>query len=72
MKKRHCAEHIVRLPLEAALKLGEEEQVADVYRKLGITQQTYYRWRPIHGTTEPKLAKRLQELRTSMLGWSGW
>lgn len=63
MKKRHSAEQIVLLLREADVELGKGEKVPEVCRKLGITQQTYYRWRTKYGSMEPKLAKQLQELQ---------
>ncbi len=63
MKKRHSAEQIVLLLREADIELGKGEKVPEVCRKLGITQQTYYRWRTKYGSMEPKLAKQLQELQ---------
>jgi transposase-like protein len=62
MKKRDGAEQIVLLLREADVELGKGEKVPEVCRKLGITQQTYYRWRTKYGSMEPKLAKQLQEL----------
>jgi putative transposase len=63
MKRRHSAEQIVLLLREADVELGKGEKVPEVCRKLGITQQTYYRWRTKYGSMEPKLAKQLQELQ---------
>lgn len=63
MKKRLSAEQIVLLLREADVELGKGEKVPEVCRKLGITQQTYYRWRTKYGSMEPKLAKQLQELQ---------
>jgi transposase-like protein len=63
MKKRHSAEQIVLLLREADVELGKGEKFPEVCRKLGITQQTYYRWRTKYGSMEPKLAKQLQELQ---------
>jgi putative transposase len=62
MKKRHSAEQIVLLQREADVELGKGEKVPEFCRKLGITQQTYYRWRTKYGSMEPKLAKQIQEL----------
>ncbi len=63
MTKRHRAEKIVLLLREAEVELGKGEKAPVVCRKLGITQQTYYRWRTKYGSMEPKLAKQLQELQ---------
>jgi transposase-like protein len=62
MKKRHSAEQIVLLLREADVELGKGEKVPEVCRKLGLTQQAYYRWQTRYGSMEPKLAKQLQEL----------
>ena len=37
--------------------------VPDVCRRLGISQQTYYRWRTKCGGMDPMMAKQLQELQ---------
>jgi transposase-like protein len=63
MKKRHSAEQIVGLLRQADVDLGKGVKVPEVCRKLGITQQTYYRWRTKYGGMEPKMAKQLQELQ---------
>jgi putative transposase len=45
MKKRHSAEQIVGLLRQADDALGKGEQVPEVCKRLGVSQQTYYRWR---------------------------
>ncbi len=35
----------------------------DLCRRLGISQQTYYRWRTKYGGMDPKMAKQLQEFQ---------
>jgi hypothetical protein len=45
MKKRNRAEQIVGLRRQADVDLGKGMTVPDVCRRLGISQQTYYRWR---------------------------
>jgi putative transposase len=37
--------------------------VPDVCRRLGISQQTYYRWRTKFGGMDPRMAKQLQEFQ---------
>ncbi len=44
-RKRHTAEQIIRKLREAEIELAKGQTTADVIRKLGITEQTYYRWR---------------------------
>ncbi len=43
--------------------LGKGMNVPDVCRRMGISQQTYYRWRTKYGGMDPKMAKQLQELQ---------
>ena len=57
MKKRHSAEQIVSLLRQADVDLGKGMTVPDVCRRLGISQQTYYRWRTNYGGMDPKMAK---------------
>ena len=43
-RKRHTAEQIIRKLREAEVELAKGQTTAEVSRKLGITEQTYYRW----------------------------
>jgi putative transposase len=63
MKKRRSAEQIVGLLRQADVDLGKGMNVPDVCRRLGISQQTYYRWRTKFGGMDRKMAKQLQELQ---------
>ena len=45
MKKRRSAEQMVGLLRQANVDLGKGTNVRDVCRRLGISQQTYHRWR---------------------------
>ena len=56
MKKRRSAEQIVSLLRQADVDLGKGTNVPDVCRRLGISQQTYYRWRTKFGGMDPKMA----------------
>ena len=42
--------------------LSQGAQVAEVWRKLGVSEQTYYRWRKEYGGMTVDQAKRLKEL----------
>ncbi|MBM4021054.1 MAG: transposase, partial [Planctomycetes bacterium] len=55
--------NIVGLLRQADVDLGKGATVPDVCRRLGISQQTYYRWRTKFGRLDPKMAKQLQELQ---------
>lgn len=62
MKKRHCAEQIVGKLREADVLLGKGLRVPEVCKQLGISEQTYYRWRTKYGGMDPQMAKQLREL----------
>ena len=61
-RKRHTLEQIVRKLGQADRLLGEGYTVADACRELGVTEQTYYRWRNQYGGMKADDAKRLKEL----------
>jgi len=61
-RKRHTAEQIIRKLREAEVELAKGQTTVEVVRKLGITEQTYYRWRKEYGGLRMDQAKRLKEL----------
>jgi putative transposase len=61
MSKRRTADQIVRLLREADRDLAKGLTVGDVCRKLGISQNAYYRWRQRHDPTQVDEARRLRE-----------
>jgi putative transposase len=58
-KSRFTAEQIVAIRNEAAAKATT---VAEICRKHGSTEQTYYRWRRAYGGLQVSEAKRLRML----------
>ena len=48
-RKRHTQEQIIGKLREAKIELAKGQTTLDVVRKLGITEQTYYRWRKEYG-----------------------
>ena len=62
MKKRHSAEQIVAKLREADVALGQGLRVPEVCKQLGISEQTYYRWRTKYGGMDPQMAQQLREL----------
>jgi transposase-like protein len=63
MAKKHLqAEQIISKLREAEVELSRGLTVAQVANKLGIKQQTYYRWRKEYGGLRTDQAKRLKEL----------
>jgi len=61
-KKRFKAEQIVLMLREAEIQIAKGLNVEEVARSLGITTQSYYRWRKEYGGMKVDQAKRLKEL----------
>lgn len=61
-RKRYSAEQIIQKLREAEVELAKGRSVGEVSKKLGITDQTYYRWRKEYGGLKTDQAKRLKEL----------
>lgn len=61
-RKRYTPEQIIGMLREAEVETARGMTVADVVRKLGITERTYYRWRQEYGGLRLDQAKRLREL----------
>ena len=61
-RKRYTAEQIVNKLREAEVELSRGQTIPVVARKLGITDQTYYRWRREYGGLKVDQARRLKEL----------
>ena len=61
-RKRYTAEQIIHKLREAEVKLAAGKTVPLVARKLGISEQSYYRWRKQYGGLRTNQAKRLKEL----------
>ncbi len=47
---------------EAEIHINQGISIAEASRKIGITQQTYYRWRREYGGLRIEQAKRLKNL----------
>lgn len=61
-RKRYTVEAIVRMLREAEVELSAGLTVKQVAKKLGINEQTYYRWRKEYGGLRMDQAHRLKEL----------
>ncbi len=62
VKKSHSPEQIINKLREAEILLNQGASVGEACRKIGITEQTYYRWRKEYGGMRVEQAKRLKEL----------
>ena len=61
-RKRHTPEQIITALREAEVGLARGKSVKLISRELGITEQTYYRWRREYGEMKVSQARRLKEL----------
>jgi transposase-like protein len=61
-RKRFTVEQIIRMLREAEVHLSQGKSIKLVSRELGITEQTYYRWRKEYGGMKISQARRLKEL----------
>lgn len=62
MKKRHSPEQIVALLRQADVELGKGRKVPELCKQLGISEQTYYRWRQKYGGMDPLMTRQLKEM----------
>jgi len=62
MKKQHSAEQIVAKLRQADVALGKGLKVPEVCKQLGISEQTYYRWRQKYGGMDPAMAKQMKQM----------
>ena len=62
MKKRHSAEQIVSILRQADIELGKGTKVPEVCKQLGVSEQTYYRWRTKYGGMDREMAKQMKVL----------
>jgi transposase-like protein len=61
-RKRYSPEQIVAKLRQADVELSKDHTTAQVCKKLGIAEQTYYRWRREYGGLSVDQANRLKEL----------
>lgn len=61
-KKKYTSEEIIHKLREADVLLGQGHSIAQACKQIGVTDQTYYRWRKAYGGLKVDQAKRLKEL----------
>jgi transposase-like protein len=61
-KKGGTAEQVIEKMIEAEVLLSQGSTAVEVSRKLGVTEQTYYRWRRDYGGMRLDQVRRLKEL----------
>jgi transposase-like protein len=61
-RKRHSTEQIIQKLRQVEVLVAQGAPMADAIRQIGVTEQTYYRWRTSYGGMRIDQAKRLKEL----------
>ncbi len=61
-RKRFTVEQIINHLREAEVLLAQGQRVGELCRQIGITEQTFYRWRREYGGLKLDQAKRLKVL----------
>ena len=61
-RKRHTPEQIINKLRDADAMLGAGKTIGQVVQHLGVSEQTFHRWRNQYGGMKAGDAKRLKEL----------
>ncbi len=61
-RKRFTVEQIIHHLREAKVLLAQGRTVGEVCRQIGVSEQSYYRWRKEYGGLRVDQAKRFKEL----------
>ena len=61
-RKRYSPEQIIGYLREAEVLLSKGSTVPQICRKIGIAEQTYYRWCKEYGSLSVDQARRLKEM----------
>ena len=61
-RKRYTPEQIISMLREAEVALAQGQSIGQACRTLGVSEQSYYRWRKEYGGLRTDQAKRLEVL----------
>jgi len=61
-RKRFTVEQIIHHLREADVHLAQGQTVGEVCRRIGVSDQSYYRWRKAYGGLKVEQARRLKVL----------
>lgn len=61
-KKRFSVEQIIHHLREAEVLVAQGQTVGEVCRRIGVSEQSYYRWRREYGGLKIDQARRLKDL----------
>lgn len=62
IKKRYGSEQIITKLREVEIMLSKGSTIGEASKRIGVTEQTYYRWRKQYGGMKVEQAKRLKDL----------
>tara|TARA_B100000315_G_C14003615_1_gene331313 strand:+ start:20 stop:298 length:279 start_codon:yes stop_codon:yes gene_type:complete len=62
VRRAYTPEQIINKLREAEIHINQGVSISEASRKIGITQQTYYRWRKEFGGLRIEQAKKLKNL----------
>jgi len=62
VRKTYTPEQIINKLREAEIHINQSISIAEASRKIGITEQTYYRWRREYGGLRIEQARKLKNL----------
>ncbi len=61
-RKRYTSEQIIGHLRQAEIMVGQGRNMEEVLREIGVTANTYYRWRKEYGGLGLDQARRMKEL----------
>jgi putative transposase len=61
-RTRHTPEQVIRKLRDADRMLAEQKSIAEIAKELGVSENTYHRWRNQFGGMKADDVKRLREL----------
>ena len=62
VRNTYTPEQIINKLREAEIHINQSISIAEASRKIGITEQTYYRWRREYGGLRIEQARKLKNL----------
>jgi putative transposase len=62
VRKTYTAEQIINKLREVEIIISQGTSISEASRKIGVTEQTYYRWRREYGGMRVDQARRLRDL----------
>ena len=64
VRRNYPPEQVISKLRQAEVAISEGSTVAEASRKIGVTEQTFYRWRAEYGGLRIDQARRLKQLET--------